>query len=313
MPHMNHKGTDQPAVLSYMRLCLYEPWHDKTNKVNVHPAKTQISLGVRPDWSESSLCAQRVARDPSFLHADSEDSGQTGLIWVFAGCTVTLLVLSCRYLHVCYLDTIIQLSRLMTKPTKCHVHSAVTQISLGIHPILSESSLSAWRKPGSLPTHWAHSEDSDQTGQIPRLIWVLLGAQSFCWLCHEAAQLLPLCEVNMRICSSEGGNIAQGLWRQVFSWCGSNEPRYDKTNKMSVRPAKTQNSLGICPVWSESSMCTQWVAKNPRFLHADSEDSDQTGRMPRLIWVFAGHMDVWLVLSWGISNVTCLFIRRNFR
>ena len=27
----------------------------------------------------------------------------------------------------------------------------------------------------------------------------------------------------------------------------------------------------------------QWVAKDPRFLHADSEDSDQTGRMPRLI------------------------------
>ena len=27
----------------------------------------------------------------------------------------------------------------------------------------------------------------------------------------------------------------------------------------------------------------QWVAKEPRFLHADSEDSDQTGRMPRLI------------------------------
>ena len=25
------------------------------------------------------------------------------------------------------------------------------------------------------------------------------------------------------------------------------------------------------------------------FLHADSEDSDQTGRMSRLIWVFAGH------------------------
>ena len=25
------------------------------------------------------------------------------------------------------------------------------------------------------------------------------------------------------------------------------------------------------------------------FLHADSEDSDQTGRMSRLIWVFTGH------------------------
>ena len=50
---------------------------------------------------------------------------------------------------------------------------------------------------------------------------------------------------------------------------------------MSVRPAKTQISLGIRPVWSESSLGAQWVAKDPSFLHADSEDSDQTGRMPR--------------------------------
>ena len=46
--------------------------------------------------------------------------------------------------------------------------------------------------------------------------------------------------------------------------------------------------LSIRPVWSESSLCAQWVAKDPSFLHADSEDSDQTGQMPRLIWVFAG-------------------------
>ena len=52
---------------------------------------------------------------------------------------------------------------------------------------------------------------------------------------------------------------------------------------MSVRPAKTQISLGICPVGSESSLCGQWVAKDPRFLHANSEDCDQTGQMPRLI------------------------------
>ena len=45
---------------------------------------------------------------------------------------------------------------------------------------------------------------------------------------------------------------------------------------MSVRPVKTQISLGIRPVWSESSLCSQWVAKDPSFLHADSEDSDQT-------------------------------------
>ena len=46
---------------------------------------------------------------------------------------------------------------------------------------------------------------------------------------------------------------------------------------MSVRPAKTQISLGIRPVWSESSLCDQWVAKDSRFLDADREDSDQTG------------------------------------
>ena len=43
-------------------------------------AKTQISLCIRPDWSDSSLCAQLVAKDPRFLHADR-------LIWVFAGRT----------------------------------------------------------------------------------------------------------------------------------------------------------------------------------------------------------------------------------
>ena len=61
------------------------------------------------------------------------------------------------------------------------------------------------------------------------------------------------------------------------------EPPHDKTNKMIVCPAKTQISLGICPVCSESSLCAEWVAKGPSFLHEDSVVSYQTGRMPRLI------------------------------
>ena len=36
----------------------------------------------------------------------------------------------------------------------------------------------------------------------------------------------------------------------LFLFDSSNEPRHDKTNKMSVRPVKTQISLGIRPVWS---------------------------------------------------------------
>ena len=78
------------------------------------------------------------------------------------------------------------------------------------------------------------------------------------------------------------------------------EPSHDKTNKMTVRPAKTPISLGIHPVWSESSLCTLWVAKDSSFLHADSEDFDQTGRMPRLIWIFAGrtYHFVGFVMRW---------------
>ena len=56
-----------------------------------------------------------------------------------------------------------------------HRPSLITHISLGIRPVWSESSLSAWRKLRSLPAHWAHSEDSDQTGRMPRLIWVFTG------------------------------------------------------------------------------------------------------------------------------------------
>ena len=54
-----------------------------------------------------------------------------------------------------------------------------------------------------------------------------------------------------------------------------------------MRPGKNQISLGIRPVWSESPLCTQAV-KGQLFLHADSQGSDQTGRMLRLIWVFVG-------------------------
>ena len=47
----------------------------------------------------------------------------------------------------------------------------------------------------------------------------------------------------------------------------------------------------------QSPCCAQCVAKDPMLLHADSEDFDQTGRIPRLIRVFAGRTAILLVLS----------------
>ena len=55
-----------------------------------------------------------------------------------------------------------------------------------------------------------------------------------------------------------------------------------------VRPVKIQISLRIRAVWSESSLNAFWIAKDAKFLYADNEDSDQTARMRRLIWVFVG-------------------------
>ena len=80
---------------------------------------------------------------------------------------------------------------------------------------------------------------------------------------------------------------------------------------ISVRPAKTRIRLGGCPVWSESSLCAQWVAKDLLFLHGDSEDSDQTGRMPRLIGVFAGrtcHIVGFVVTRLTLQTVFILLI-----
>ena len=66
------------------------------------------------------------------------------------------------------------ISHNMTKPTKwlCpqqRLRSAQASTQS------DQSSLSTWRKLGSLATHWAHIEDSDQTGQMSRLIWVFAG------------------------------------------------------------------------------------------------------------------------------------------
>ena len=45
---------------------------------------------------------------------------------------------------------------------------------------------------------------------------------------------------------------------------------------------RLRSTRGIYIVWSQSLLSALWVAKNPNLLHADSEDSDQTVRMPRL-------------------------------
>ena len=97
-----------------------------------------------------------------------------------------------------YLFDDLKISHLMTKPTKW----LYTQRRLRSSAESDQSSLWArWVAKDPSFRH-AHREDSDQTGQMPRLIWVYTGYMSFCWFCHAAVQMFTLlCLVDSSILS----------------------------------------------------------------------------------------------------------------
>ena len=63
-----HKAAVKPVCA-----CWFELPHDKTNKMTVCPAKTQISLGTCPVWSESSMSAWRNIGSSATQWAHCED------------------------------------------------------------------------------------------------------------------------------------------------------------------------------------------------------------------------------------------------
>ena len=80
----------------------------------------------------------------------------------------------------------------------------------------------------------------------------------------------------------------------------------DNMSRLMSKPTKWLCSQRIRSAWaSAQSDQSLRCAKDPSFLHAGGEDSDQTGRMSRLIWVFAGRTIILLVLSRGGSYVFC--------
>ena len=112
----------------------YEPWHDKTNKMSVRPVKTQISLDIRPVWSEfavhsvgssgpkvSSCRQQRLWSDWAGAQAN------LSLRWVHTGfvmsrliCTLTQMIFFqwqlSQYLHCkCHLVTNIYIPVVFTE------------------------------------------------------------------------------------------------------------------------------------------------------------------------------------------------------
>ena len=130
---------------------------------------TLIRLGRCPGWSESSLGTQIILLVLPCCGSYSNNRYYTIKTVNNKGIDQTVMLLG-WFVPLFFTNELPH-----DKTNKVTVRSAKTQISLGICPVWSESLLSAWRKLGSLATHWAHSEDSDQTGRMPRLIWVSTG------------------------------------------------------------------------------------------------------------------------------------------
>ena len=150
-----------------------------------------------------------------------------------------------------------------------------------------QSLLSAWRKIGSLATHWVHCADwadaqvdlslrwahSHFVGFVMRcFIWLFLrknwgmilleiiiwGGKSVGFMVRNFSFVGPTLE---RVWFDVHYSTQHGAKKKNFQAASNKEIielPHDKTNKITVRPAKIRNSLGICPVWSESSVCTQW-------------------------------------------------------
>ena len=76
--------------------------------------------------------------------------------------------------------------------------------------------------------------------------------------------------------------------------------RQNKQNDLCAQPRL--RSAWVSAQTDQSSLCTQWVAKDPRLLHADNKDSDQTWQMPRPIWVFAGRIAAAHIMFKGVGS-----------
>ena len=125
------------------------------------------------------------------------------------------------------------MSHLMTKPAKWHMRPARTQISLGIRPVWSESSLSAWGKFGSLAPIERTAKTLIRLAECPGWSQSSLGAKSFCWFCHEAAHMIHTFELCCFTCpdSSSGRASASGAGGRRFE----TRPRHTKGVKKWYR------------------------------------------------------------------------------
>ena len=150
LPYANNKGADQPAHLRSLISAFVIRWLD-----SIIPLVSISKI--------SSLSLVSVAEEAS-LNLTWSQNPKTGFL-------VTRLIkerLTFFHRQQCNASSVY-------RPVIWAATWQNQQNDCVPSPVWSESSLYAWRKLVSLATHQAHSEDSDQTGRMPRLIWVFAG------------------------------------------------------------------------------------------------------------------------------------------
>ena len=108
-----------------------------------------------------------------------------------------------------------------------------------------------------------------------------------------------------RMCLKEGDGIANlSVWKLriitvvVRGIMRATSQPHDKTNKMMCAQRRLRSS------WPSLIRDFTWRKLGSLATHWEhSEDSDHTGRMCRLIWVFTGHTVILLVLWWSSSFI----------
>ena len=216
---------------------------------------------------QSSMCALWVANGKNFLREDCDQTGCMARLNAQADLCLCWPHKSFEPVH--------------DKTNKVTVRPAKTWISLGIRPVWSESSLSAWIKLGSLATQWAHSEDWSDWMDAQANLSLRWADRSYYWFCHALADKLSMCALwvaNGKKLSTWGQRRLWSHWVHAQIECTgrsvhlclcwphkSFEPVHDKTNKVTVSPTKTWISLGNRPVWSVFAvrMNKAWVLTYP--------------------------------------------------
>ena len=130
-------------------------WQNQRNECA--PSEESDSLGIRPVWSQSLLCAQWVAKDPRFLHADSKTLIRLGGCPGWSESSLGAQP-NCWFCHV-----VAQLCYNYCKHGKKYEKWDIAQQNKPMRPAKTQISLGSYKDPRIL--HGA-CEDSEQTGRI---------------------------------------------------------------------------------------------------------------------------------------------------